>query len=104
MDRWECILRRICRMIGEDSDLRIWKRPRTEGWSSFTWVVDIYDNSKKINPIRFTEKTRQEAVLRAILDYSIGMNLLSDAEYDTGFLLNPGIYEELDMALSVRGV
>jgi hypothetical protein len=68
MDKWECILRRICQMIGEDSDLRIGKRSRTERWTSFTWVVDIYDNSKKINPTWFTGRTRQEAVLRAVLD------------------------------------
>lgn len=103
MDRWEMILGRICRMIGEDLDLRIWKRSRMEGWALFIWVVDICDNSKRINPIRFVDRTRQEAVLRAILHYSIKMNLLLDAENDIGFLLNPGIYEELDMALSARG-
>lgn len=111
MDRWECILRRICRMIGEDSDLRIEKRSEERtSWTSFPWVVDIYDSSTEVEPTRFVDRTRQKAVLQAISHYSVVMNLLSEVEYDTiflfllpDFLLNPGVYEELDMALSARG-
>lgn len=100
---WEEILRRICRLEGEDVKIMVF-RNFERGY--FPWEVRIWSKPEMRVPLRFSERTRRKAVLLAVLSYSQWLELVPDLEYDGScarILERPGVYEELDLALGARG-